>query len=242
MPFIARYRKESSGALEEPLGYLRELEERREAVLASIEEQGKLTDALRGEIEHAETKARLEDLHLPYKPKRRTKAQIAREAGLEPLADQLLNDPIQAPEHTALGFVDVDMGVADVVGALEGARSILSERFSEEPALVGELREWFYEYGRIHARVVSGKENDGAKFRDYFDFVDGLVQIPSHRTLALFRARAEGVLDLDLEPVPVKRNDARGGSDATLNAISVARCPPFPPPESGPRACADCRW
>jgi uncharacterized protein len=221
VPFIARYRKEITGALddtqlrtlEERLGYLRELEERRETVLASIEEQGKLTDALRGEIEHAETKARLEDLYLPYKPRRRTKAQIAREAGLEPLADQLLNDPTQAPEHAALAFVDVDKGVADVAGALEGARSILSERFSEDPALVGELREWLYEQGRIHARVVPGKENEGTKFRDYFDFVDGLVSIPSHRTLALFRARSEGVLDLDLEPVPVKRNDARGGSD-----------------------------
>jgi uncharacterized protein len=221
VPFIARYRKEITGALddtqlrtlEERLGYLRELEERRETVLASIEEQGKLTDALRGEIEHAETKARLEDLYLPYKPKRRTKAQIAREAGLEPLADQLLNDPTQTPEHAALAFVDVDKGVADVAGALEGARSILSERFSEDPALVGELREWLYEHGRIHARLVPGKEHEGAKFRDYFDFVDGLVQIPSHRTLALFRARAEGMLDLDLEPVPVKRNDARGGSD-----------------------------
>jgi uncharacterized protein len=221
VPFIARYRKEVTGALddtqlrtlEERLGYLRELEERRESVLASIDEQGKLTDALRGEIEHAETKARLEDLYLPYKPRRRTKAQIAREAGLEPLADQLLNDPTQAPEHAALPFVDLDKGVADVAGALEGARSILSERFSEDPALVGELREWLYEQGRIHARVVPGKENDGAKFRDYFDFVDGLVSIPSHRTLALFRARSEGVLDLDLEPVPVKRSDARGGSD-----------------------------
>ncbi len=221
VPFIARYRKEVTGALddtqlrmlEERLGYLRELEDRRAAVLASIEEQGKLSDALRSEVEHAETKARLEDLYLPYKPKRRTKAQIAREAGLEPLADLLLADPTQAPEHAALAFVDIDKGVADVAGALEGARSILSERFSEDPALVGELREWLFENGRIHARLVPGKENEGAKFRDYFDFVDSLAQIPSHRTLALFRARSEGILDLDLEPVPVKRNDARGGSD-----------------------------
>jgi protein Tex len=221
VPFIARYRKEVTGALddtqlrnlEERLGYLRELEERRSAVLASIDEQGKLSDALRDEITHAETKARLEDLYLPYKPRRRTKAQIAREAGLEPLADSLLADPQLRPETAAADYVDIDKGVADVSAALDGARSILSERFSEDPALVGELREWLYEQGRIHARVVAGKENEGAKFRDYFDFVDGLAQIPSHRTLALFRARAEGVLDLDLEPVPVRRNDARGGAD-----------------------------
>ena len=221
VPFIARYRKEVTGALddiqlrllEERLGYLRELEERRATVLASIEEQGKLSDALRDEISHAESKARLEDLYLPYKPKRRTKAQIAREAGLEPLADTLLSDPTQQPDALAANFVDIDKGVADIAAALEGARSILSERFSEDPALVGELREWLYENGRIHARVVPGKENEGAKFRDYFDFVDSLVQIPSHRTLALFRARSEGVLDLDLEPVPVRRNDARGGAE-----------------------------
>ncbi|MBL8246161.1 MAG: RNA-binding transcriptional accessory protein, partial [Rhodanobacteraceae bacterium] len=221
VPFIARYRKEVTGGLddtqlrtlEERLGYLRELEDRRAAVLASIEEQGKLTDALRDEIAHADTKARLEDLYLPYKPRRRTKAQIAREAGLEPLADRLLADPTQAPESAALAFVDVDKGVADAAAALEGARAILAERFSEDPALVGELREWLYEQGRIHARVIPGKENEGAKFRDYFDFVDGLAQIPSHRTLALFRARAEGILDLDLEPVPVRRNDARGGAE-----------------------------
>ncbi|MGE4072420.1 MAG: Tex family protein [Lysobacterales bacterium] len=221
VPFIARYRKEVTGGLddtqlrnlEERLGYLRELEERREAVLSSIEEQGKLSDALRAEIVHAETKARLEDLYLPYKPRRRTKAQIAREAGLEPLADALVADPTLRPEDAALAYVNAEQGVADSAAALEGARAILSERFSEDPALVGELREWLYEQGRIHAKVIPGKENEGAKFRDYFDFVDGLTQIPSHRTLALFRARAEGVLDLDLEPVPVKRNDARGGQD-----------------------------
>ena len=221
VPFIARYRKEVTGGLddtqlrtlEERLGYLRELEDRRAAVLASIEEQGKLSDALRDEIVHADTKARLEDLYLPYKPRRRTKAQIAREAGLEPLADSLLADPTQAPEAAALAYVDVEKGVADVAGALEGARSILAERFSEDPALVGELREWLYEQGRIHALLIKGKENEGAKFRDYFDFVDSLAQIPSHRTLALFRARAEGILDLDLEPVPVRRTDARGGAE-----------------------------
>ena len=221
VPFIARYRKEVTGALddtqlrnlEERLGYLRELEDRRAAVLASIEEQGKLTEALREDILHADSKARLEDLYLPYKPRRRTKAQIAREAGLEPLADALLADPTLTPAAAALAYVNAELGVADGSAALEGARAILLERFSEEPTLVGELREWLYENGRIHARVVPGKENEGAKFRDYFDFVDSLVSMPSHRTLALFRARAEGVLDLDLEPVPVRRNDARGGSD-----------------------------
>jgi len=221
VPFIARYRKEVTGGLDdtqlrtlaERLHYLRELEERRATVLASIEEQGKLDPELRAEIEQAQTKARLEDLYLPYKPRRRTKAQIAREAGLEPLADGLLADPAKVPEIVALAFVDAARGVADAAAALEGARAILAERFSEDPALVGELREWLYEQGRIHARVVPGKEREGEKFRDYFDFVDGLTTIPSHRTLALFRARAEGVLDLDLEPVPVRRHDARGGAD-----------------------------
>lgn len=208
VPFIARYRKEVTGGLDDTqlrnletrLTYLRELEDRRAAVLASIEEQGKLTDELRAEIEAADSKSRLEDLYLPYKPKRRTRAQIAREAGLEPLADGLLNDPTQVPEIFAAGFVDAEKGVADVKAALEGARAILMERWGEDAALVGELREWLHEVGVIRARVAEGKENEGAKYRDYFEHAESLAKIPSHRLLALFRARREEILFLDLDP------------------------------------------
>ncbi len=229
VPFIARYRKEVTEGLddtqlrtlEERLSYLRDLEDRRVAVLASIEEQGKLSPELRAQIEEATTKSRLEDLYLPFKPRRRTKAQIAREAGLEPLADLLLSDPTRVPLHEAQAFLNAEHGFADAASALEGARSILTERFSEDATSVGELREWLYTQGRIHARLVPGKENEGAKFRDYFDFVDALTSIPSHRTLALFRARAEGVLDLDLEPIPARRGDARGVADDDA-AIEVA--------------------
>ncbi len=208
VPFIARYRKEVTGGLDDTqlrnletrLTYLRELEERRAAVLASIDEQGKLSDELRAEIEVADSKSRLEDLYLPYKPKRRTKAQIAREAGLEPLADGLLADPTQAPEEFAATFVDVDKGVADAKAALDGARAILMERWGEDAALVGELRDWMNDVGVIRARVAPGKEEAGAKYRDYFDHAENLAKIPSHRLLALFRARREEVLFLDLEP------------------------------------------
>jgi len=208
VPFIARYRKEATGGLDDTqlrtletrLTYLRELEERRTAVLASIEEQGKLTDELRKAIEGADSKARLEDLYLPYKPKRRTRAQIAREAGLEPLADGLLNDPSQVPETVAAGFVNAEKGVADVKAALEGARAILMERWGENAALIGELRNWLDEVGLIHARVAEGKENEGAKYRDYFDHVEPLARIPSHRLLALFRAQREQILLLELDP------------------------------------------
>ncbi len=210
VPFIARYRKEITGGLddtqlrllEERLGYLRELEDRRSAVIASIAEQGKLTDALRAEILAADNKARLEDLYLPYKPKRRTRAQIAREAGLEPLALALHEDPTQAPEERAVAFVDAEKGVADVKAALDGARAILLESFSEDPALVGALRDWLAAKAVIRARVVAGKEEAGAKYRDYFQHVEAIGTIPSHRLLALFRARNEGVLDLELAPRP----------------------------------------
>jgi uncharacterized protein len=208
VPFIARYRKEVTGGLDDAqlrtletrLAYLRELEERRAAVLASIEQQGKLTDELRKEIEAADTKARLEDLYLPYKPKRRTRAQIAREAGLEPLADALLNDPTQVPETLAATFVNAEKGVADAKAALEGARAILMERWGENAALLGELRKWLDEVGLIHARVVEGKEEEGAKYRDYFNHVELLAKIPSHRLLALFRAQREQILTLELDP------------------------------------------
>ncbi|MDQ3205927.1 MAG: RNA-binding transcriptional accessory protein, partial [Pseudomonadota bacterium] len=171
VPFIARYRKEVTGGLDDiqlrnletRLTYLRELEDRRATVLASIDEQGKLTAELRADIEGADSKARLEDLYLPYKPKRRTKAQIAREAGLEPLADGLLADPSLTPEVFATGFVDADKGVADTKAALDGARAIVMERWGEDAALVGELRGWLGETGVIRARVAEGKENEGAK-------------------------------------------------------------------------------
>ncbi|WP_041500209.1 Tex family protein, partial [Xanthomonas sacchari] len=208
VPFIARYRKEVTGGLDDTqlrnlevrLTYLRELEERRAAVLASIAEQGKLSDELRAEIVAADTKSRLEDLYLPYKPKRRTRAQIAREAGLEPLADGLLADPALVPETFAAGFVDADKGVADVKAALEGARAILMERWGEDAALVGELRSWLGEVGVIRARVAEGKEQEGAKYRDYFDHAEALAKIPSHRLLALFRARREEIVYLELDP------------------------------------------
>jgi len=208
VPFIARYRKEATGGLddtqlrllEERLRYLRELEDRRGAILASIEEQGKLSDALKADILAAETKARLEDLYLPHKPKRRTKAQIAREAGLEPLAIGLREDPTLTPETFAAGFVDADKGVADVRAALDGARAILMESIAEDAHLVGGLRDWLWDKGQIRAKVVEGKENEGAKFRDYFDHVEPIGKIPSHRLLALMRARNEGVIELELQP------------------------------------------
>ena len=208
VPFIARYRKEITEGLddtqlrnlEERLRYLRELEERRTAILASVSEQGKLSEELKKEILAADTKARLEDLYLPYKPKRWTKAQIAREAGLQPLADGLREDPTQKPEEFAARFIDAEKGVADIKAALDGARAIVLEEFSEDAALVGELRSWLTERGQVRAKVVAGKENEGAKFRDYFDHAEPIKAIPSHRMLALFRARNEGVLDLELEP------------------------------------------
>ena len=208
VPFIARYRKEVTGGLddtqlrllEERLSYLRELEDRRAAVIASIEEQGKMSDALRADLLAADTKARLEDLYLPYKPKRRTKGQIAREAGLEPLADALFNDPSLTPEAVAAGYVDTEKGVADVKAALDGARAILLERFAEDAGLVGDMRNFLHTHGRVRARVIAGKETEGAKYRDYFDHVEAVAQIPSHRLLALFRASKEGIIDLALLP------------------------------------------
>jgi protein Tex len=208
VPFIARYRKEATEMLddaqlrtiEERLRYLRELEERRTAILESVREQGKLTDELQARIRGAETKARLEDIYLPYKPKRRTKAQIAREAGLEPLAEGLLGDPMVEPLAAAAAFVNADKGVADPQAALEGARAILTERFSEDADLIGELRERMWVRGRLAAKVREGKEEAGAKFADYFDFAEPFTELPSHRILAMLRGEKEEVLDLVLEP------------------------------------------
>jgi len=208
VPFIARYRKEATEmlddaqlrTLEERLRYLREMEERRTAILESIRSQGKLDEALEAQIMAAESKARLEDIYLPYKPKRRTKAQIAREAGLEPLADRLLTDPAQDPQGAAAAFVDADKGVADVAAALDGARAILVERFAEDADLIGDLREQMWARGRIASKVRASKEEAGAKFADYFDFSEPFTRLPSHRILALFRGEKEEVLDLTLEP------------------------------------------
>ncbi|GAA3053238.1 Tex family protein [Actinokineospora globicatena] len=210
VPFIARYRKEATEALddtqlrtlEERLRYLREMEERRTAILDSIREQGKLDDALTAQIMAADSKARLEDIYLPYKPKRRTKAQIAREAGLQPLAEQLLDDPSHDPRAVAAGFVDAEKGVADATAALEGARAILVERFAEDADLIGELRERMWKRGVLGSKVREGKEEDGAKFSDYFDFSEPFERLPSHRVLAMLRGEKEEVLDLTLEPDP----------------------------------------
>jgi uncharacterized protein len=207
VPFIARYRKEATGGLDdtqlrqlaERLAYLRELEERRVAVLQSIDEQGKLTGELKAGIEAAETKQVLEDLYLPYKPKRRSKAQIARDAGLEPLAEALFIDPDLTPEREAAAYVDVDRGVADVKAALDGARQILMERFAEDGGILGRLRGHLQAHGVLSASVVEGKESDGQKFRDYFNYAEPIREIPSHRALALFRGRSEAVLRLALK-------------------------------------------
>ncbi|MFI7858506.1 Tex family protein [Pseudomonas promysalinigenes] len=207
VPFIARYRKEVTGSLddtqlrhlEERLRYLRELDERRASILSSIEEQGKLTPELAREIKLADTKTRLEDLYLPYKQKRRTKGQIALEAGLGELADALFNDPTLAPESEAARFVDAGKGVADVKSALEGAKYILMERFAEDAALLDKLRNFLKQEAVLSARVVAGKEEEGAKFRDYFAHDELLRTAPSHRALAIFRGRNEGVLSASLK-------------------------------------------
>ena len=208
VPFVARYRKEATGGLddiqlrhlEERLRYLRELEERRKAILESIDGQGKLDDALRQKILDADNKARLEDIYLPYKPKRRTKAQIAIESGLAPLADSLLAASDRYPRTQAEGFVDAEKDVASVEAALEGARAILVERFAEDADLIGRLREIFWSQGLLKSKVREGKETAGAKFSDYFDFSQALAKLPSHRILALFRGEKEEILDLETLP------------------------------------------
>ncbi|UUV34664.1 RNA-binding transcriptional accessory protein [Amycolatopsis roodepoortensis] len=207
VPFIARYRKEVTGmlddtqlrTLEERLRYLRELGERKVAVLESIRSQGKLDEALEASIMAADTKSRLEDIYLPYKPKRRTKAMIAREAGLEPLADGLLSDPNTDPQAAAAVFVDADKGVADAQAALDGARAILVERFAEDADLIGELREKMWAEGRLASKVRDGKAEEGAKFSDYFDFSEPYTKLPSHRILAMLRGEKEEILDLTME-------------------------------------------
>ncbi|HGE8449520.1 TPA: Tex family protein [Serratia marcescens] len=210
VPFIARYRKEVTGGLDDTqlrqletrLGYLRELEDRRQTILKSIDEQGKLTEQLAGAINATLSKTELEDLYLPYKPKRRTRGQIAIEAGLEPLADTLWQDPQQQPEQLAERYVDADKGVADVKAALDGARYILMERFAEDASLLAKVRDYLWKNAHLVSKVVEGKEEEGAKFRDYFDYHEPISQVPSHRALAMFRGRNEGVLQLALNADP----------------------------------------
>jgi protein Tex len=208
VPFVARYRKEITGALddaqlrtlEERLNYLRELEARRTAILESVREQGKLDAALEAAIRAADSKGRLEDIYLPFKPKRRTKAEIAKEAGLEPLSEKLLTEPKNDPQVVAAAFVDAEKGVADVAAALEGARAILVERFAEDADLIGALREQMWSNGIMASTVRKGKKTEGEKFSDYFEFSEPLHKLPSHRILALFRGEKEEILDLQLQP------------------------------------------
>ncbi len=215
VPFIARYRKEVTGGLDdtqlrtlqERLDYLRELNDRRTSILESIRSQGKLTSELEQSILDAYTKTLLEDLYLPYKPKRRTKAQIAREAGLEPLAEAILDNRDLIPEQIAKTFIDIDKGVADAAAALDGARQIIMERLAEDAELLYELRERIWRQGILHAAVVSGKETEAAKFKDYFDYSEAINKIPSHRALALFRGRNEDLLTLTLKPAELDQEE-----------------------------------
>lgn len=210
VPFIARYRKEVTGGLDDTqlrnlsqrLTYLRELEDRRAVILGSIKDQGKLTPELEQAILETASKTELEDLYLPYKPKRRTKGQIAIEAGLEPLADALFDNPELSPETEAQKYINVDAGFADEKAVLDGARFILMERFAEDASLLKKVRDYLWNNAEITSAVAAGKETEGAKYRDYFEFNEALKKIPSHRALALFRGRNEGILQLKLNPDP----------------------------------------
>lgn len=218
VPFIARYRKEVTGGLDDTqlrqlhqrLNYLRELDDRRQVILKSIDEQGKLTDELAQSIKTADSKTELEDLYLPYKPKRRTKGQIAIEAGIEPLADLLWKDPTQNPEQAAADYVDTDKGFADAKAVLDGARAILMERFAEQAELLKRLRSHLWQNAHLTSTVAPGKEKEGAKFRDYFEFSELFKTIPSHRTLALLRGRNEGFLQLSMDADPGSEDKTAG--------------------------------
>ncbi len=225
VPFIARYRKEATDNLDDTqlrdlearLGYLRELEERRAAVLKSIDEQGKLTPELRAAVENAPTKQELEDIYLPYKPRRRTKGMIAREAGLEPLADKLFADPTRLPLDEAPAFINAEGGFADALAVLDGVRDLLSERWAEDAGLVGKLRTWLWDAGLLRSKLMDGKDEnnpDISKFRDYFDYAEPINRVPSHRALAVFRGRTQEFLDaklaLDEELVPGQPSQAEG--------------------------------
>jgi len=231
VPFIARYRKEATGSLddaqlrtlEERLRYLRELEDRRKVILDSVREQGKLDAALEATIMAADSKGRLEDIYLPFKPKRRTKAEIAKEAGLEPLADRLLAQPQHEPAASAAPFVNAEKNVADAAAALDGARAILVERFAENADLIGALREELWTYGRLKSAVRDGKQEAGAKFKDYFDFTEPFAKMPSHRVMALFRGEREEVLDLSIEQDdPATRPPISGYELRIMRAYGIA--------------------
>ncbi len=233
VPFIARYRKEKTGGLDdtqlrkldERLTYLRELEDRRASVLKSIDEQGKLTPEIRASIMGAENKVELEDRYAPFKLKRRTKAQIAREAGLEPLIDAILQNPSVDPEAAAQTFVNAEKGVADAKAALDGARAILIERIGERAELVGGLRHWMWDQGIVTSAVIKGKEAEGAKFSDYFEFSQRIKDLPSHRALALMRGRNEDILDLglDVETEPGKPHPAEGKIRVAFDLVDKGR-------------------
>lgn len=226
VPFIARYRKEVTGGLDDTqlrtldsrLSYLRELDDRRQTILKSIQEQGKLTPELEQEISLADSKTRLEDLYLPYKPKRRTKGQIAIEAGLEPLADQLWNHPQTEPESEASKYLDAEKGVADTKAALDGARAIIMERIAEDANLLEKIRGHLNRNAEMGARVVEGKEQEGEKFKDYFNHNEPLSKVPSHRALAMLRGRNEGFLTLAMNADPEQEEGARQSYCETIIA------------------------
>lgn len=243
VPFIARYRKEATGGLDDTqlrqlaqrLSYLRELDERRKVIIASIEEQGKLTAELAAAIRTTQSKTELEDLYLPYKPKRRTKGQIAIEAGLEPLADALLQQPDLDPEQAAQAYLNPEAGFADSKACLEGARFIVMERFAEDAELLKKVRHYLWENAHITSQVAPGKEQEGAKYRDYFEFSEALKKIPSHRALALFRGRNEGVLQLKLNPEP-------GQEERSVTASSYGETLIANHFELNPEAGANAAW
>ena len=250
VPFIARYRKEVTGGLDDTqlrtlesrLGYLRELEERRQSILKSIEDQGKLTPELATAINGTLNKTELEDLYLPYKQKRRTRGQIAIEAGLEPLAETLWNDASQDPEQLAARYVDADKGVADVRAALDGARYILMERFAEDATLLAKVRDYLWKNAHLVARVVEGKEEEGAKFRDYFDHHEALSSVPSHRALAMFRGRNEGILQLSLNADPQFDEAPRESYGETLIADHLGLRLNNAPADSWRKAVVSWTW
>ncbi|MBP7302742.1 MAG: RNA-binding transcriptional accessory protein, partial [Brachymonas sp.] len=255
VPFIARYRKEATDGLDDAqlrelevrLSYLRELHERRAAILKSIEEQGKLTPELRAAIEAAPTKQELEDLYLPYKPKRRTKGQIAREFGIEPLADQLFADPTLDPNEAAKPFVKAEKGeggedFTTVPAVLDGVRDILSERWAEDAALVQSLREWLWQEGLLQSKLAAGKNEQDpevAKFRDYHDYDEPIGRVPSHRALAVFRGRQLEILDAKLVvPEALTPSPAGGGQGWGQAAPAAGAVPPSQPSPNGGRGQA----
>ena len=229
VPFISRYRKEATGGLDDlqlrdlelRLRYLREMEKRKQVVISSIDEQGRLTSELRRQILGATTKTELEDIYLPYKPKRRTKAMIAIEAGLEPLANSLFEDPTQDPKTLARSFVDVNRGVKDSKDALDGAKQILVERFSEDAHLVGRIRSHLWEAGVLRSRVIESKKNEADKFSDYFEYDEAIKKVPSHRSLAVFRGRKEGFLSLSLASKPADTGQASSNMHALKDPCEV---------------------